>query len=108
MAAVVQRGPQALGALARHLRCFSSAAAQGDVVDEMIEYARKNFKVWLEACCNTFAGWPVGTLPAVYPQAACTHAHSSRAMSGCRSAHPCSRCHPTLPNRATTSRQSMC
>ncbi|PRW44846.1 NEDD8-activating enzyme E1 catalytic subunit isoform B [Chlorella sorokiniana] len=44
MAALAQRGPQALGALSRHLRCFSAAAAQGDVVDEMIAYARKNFK----------------------------------------------------------------
>lgn len=64
MAAVVQRGPQALGALARHLRCFSSAAAQGDVVDEMIAYARQNFKVRLPgaacwalkcSCCDVRA-----------------------------------------------------
>ena len=44
MAAVAQRAPQGLASLARHLRCFSSAAAQGDVVDEMIAYARQNFK----------------------------------------------------------------
>ena len=45
MAALAQRAPQALGALGRHLRAFSAAAAQADVVDEMIAYARKNFKV---------------------------------------------------------------
>lgn len=33
-----------LGGLARQLRCFSSAAAQGDVVSEMISYARGSFK----------------------------------------------------------------
>lgn len=34
---------QALGCLARHLRCFSAAASE-DVVDEIISYARGNFK----------------------------------------------------------------
>ena len=37
------RQAQALGALARQLRCFS--AATGDVVDEMVSYSRANFRV---------------------------------------------------------------
>lgn len=36
-----------VGGLANQLRCFSAAAAQADVVSEMIGFARGSFKVRL-------------------------------------------------------------
>lgn len=100
MAAVAQRAPQGLASLARHLRCFSSAAAQGDVVDEMIAYARQNFKAsWAAAADARALG------------AAAAAAGADRVGPACLQTLLTCLLAPLLPpprSRAITSRRSMC